>query len=153
MTRQDYWYGGGTMNCTQRISALFLVVFALVPAARSQTVAQAKPVSPRDFLIMAWGPSPSDPEQLAGMKEAGLNASGFCRPEDLDRVKAAGLACFVDDPRVNDYNWEKLPRTPSLGSASPPRRSGSRTIRPHSGSSCAMSPTQLSCRDSAGWRL
>ncbi len=48
------------------------------------------------------------------MKEAGLNASGFCRPEDLDRVRAAGLACFVDDPRVNDYNWEKLPADAEL---------------------------------------
>ena len=102
------------MNCTQRISALLLVVFTLLPAARGQTTAQVKPVSPRDFVIMAWGSSPSDPEQLAGMKEAGLNVSGFCRPEDLDRVKAAGLACFVADPRVSDYNWEKLPADAEL---------------------------------------
>jgi hypothetical protein len=102
------------MNCTQRISTLLLVVFTLVPAARGQTVAQVKPVSPRDFVIMAWGSSPSDPGQLAGMKEAGLNVSGFCRPEDLERVKAAGLACFVADPRVNDYDWEKLPADAEL---------------------------------------
>ena len=96
------------MNCTQRVSTLLLVLFTLVPAARGQTTAQVMPVSPRDFVIMAWGSSPSDPEQLAGMKEAGLNVSGFCRPEDLDQVKAAGLACFVADPRVNEYDWEKL---------------------------------------------
>ena len=90
------------------------MVFILVPAVRGQTTAQVKPVSPRDFVIMAWGSSPSDPEQLAGMKEAGLNVSGFCRPEDLDRVKAAGLACFVADPRVNDYDWEKLPADAEL---------------------------------------
>ena len=102
------------MNCTQRISTLLLMVFILVPVVRGQTTTQVKPVSARDFLIMAWGSSPSDPEQLAGMKEAGLNVSGFCRPEDLDRVKAAGLSCFVTDPRVNDYDWEKLPADAEL---------------------------------------
>jgi hypothetical protein len=102
------------MNFTQRIFALLLVPFTLVAAARSQTMTQVKPVSPREFVIMAWGSSPTDPVQLAGMKEAGLNVSGFCRPEDLDHVKAAGLACFVDDSRVNDYDWEKLPADAEL---------------------------------------
>jgi hypothetical protein len=41
-----------------------------------QVVSHVKPVSPRDFAIMAWGLSPSDPQQLAGMKEAGLNKAG-----------------------------------------------------------------------------
>ena len=75
---------GGNMNGIQRISTLLLMVFILVPAVHGQTTAQVKPASPHDFVIMAWGSSPSDPEQLAGMKEAGLNVSGFCRPEDLD---------------------------------------------------------------------
>jgi hypothetical protein len=34
------------------------------------------------------------------MKEAGINVSGFCRVEDLDRVRDAGLTCFVDDPAI-----------------------------------------------------
>ncbi len=102
------------MNCTQRILTLLLVLFTLVPAARGQTTTEVKPVSPREFVIMAWGSSPTDPVQLAGMKEAGLNVSGFCRPGDLDLVKAAGLSCFVDDSRVNDYDWEKLPADAEL---------------------------------------
>ncbi|MGO8737106.1 MAG: hypothetical protein ACLQVM_30445 [Terriglobia bacterium] len=102
------------MNCIRWISTLLFVVFTLLPAARGQTTAQVKPVSPRDFVIMAWGTSPTDPEQLRGMKEAGLNVSGFCRPEELDRVKAAGLTCFVTDPRVNDYDWEKMPADAEL---------------------------------------
>lgn len=97
------------MNSTQRISILLLVVFTLVRAGRGQTVHQVKPVSPRDFVIMAWGTSPSDPQQLAGMKEAGLNVSGFCSLQGLDRAEAAGLSCFVDDERVNGYDWDKLP--------------------------------------------
>ena len=105
---------GGNMNGIQRISTLLLMVFILVPAVHGQTTAQVKPASPHDFMIRAWGSSPSDPEQLAGMKEAGLNVSGFCRPEDLDRVKAAGLACFVADLRVSDYDWEKLPADAEL---------------------------------------
>jgi hypothetical protein len=43
------------------------------------------------------------------MKEAGLNISGFCRAEDVVSVSAAGLACFVEDPRASEYDWEKLP--------------------------------------------
>jgi len=97
------------MKSTQRISTLLLVVFTLVRAGRGQTAPQVKPPSPRDFVIMAWGNSPSDPEQLAGMKEAGLNVSGFCSLQDLDRAEAAGLSCLVDDERVNGYDWDKLP--------------------------------------------
>ena len=64
-------------------------------------------VSPRDFAIMAWGFSPPDPAQLQEMKQAGLNISGFCKVADLDRVAAAGLACFVYDGRALNYSLEK----------------------------------------------
>lgn len=52
---------------------------------------------------MAWGGSPSSADQLRGMKEAGLNISGFCRPEDLDTVRAAGLTCFVRDEWISAH--------------------------------------------------
>ena len=58
---------------------------------------------------MAWGDSPSEPEQLRGMKEAGFNIAGFCRVEELDRVRDAELACFVRDARANGYDWTNLP--------------------------------------------
>ena len=58
---------------------------------------------------MAWGNSPSDPAQLRGMKDAGLNISGFCRGEDLNEVNKAGLTCFVRDTRANGYDWTHLP--------------------------------------------
>lgn len=58
---------------------------------------------------MAWGGSPSDPDQLRGMKEAGLNISGFCRAEDLERVRAAGLTCFVSDSALENYDLRHLP--------------------------------------------
>jgi hypothetical protein len=29
------------------------------------------------------------------MKEAGLNVTGFCKVEELEKVCAAGLTCFV----------------------------------------------------------
>ncbi len=58
---------------------------------------------------MAWGRSPSDAEQLRWMKEAGLNISGFCRPEEIEQVRQAGLACFVSDKRISGYDWERLP--------------------------------------------
>ncbi len=63
---------------------------------------------------MAWGRSPSDAEQLRWMKEAGLNISGFCRPEEIEQVRQAGLACFVSDKRINGYDWERLPTETEL---------------------------------------
>ncbi len=91
-----------------RMKRLVLILF-LFCLARAQWIATPERVEPRTFAIMAWGGSPSDPEQLRLMKEAGLNISGFCRVPDLEKVRAAGLWCFVSDKRANGYDWEKLP--------------------------------------------
>ncbi|HEY7305328.1 MAG TPA: hypothetical protein VH601_14485 [Bryobacteraceae bacterium] len=89
-----------------------LLLFASL--ALSQTRSQPQPVPPKEFAVMAWGGSPSDAGQLRGMKDAGLNISGFCRAEDLDRVKAAGLTCFVNDPKLTSYTPEHLPPDETL---------------------------------------
>lgn len=68
-----------------------------------------QPVSPHDIALMAWGPSSSDPDTLREMREAGLNISGFCSVGDLAAVEAAGLKCFVDDARINGYQWTNPP--------------------------------------------
>jgi hypothetical protein len=85
----------------------------LVCAAFAQDVTVYRPTSPdpREFPIVAWGGSPSEPELLRGMKEAGITVSGFCKPEDLDKVHAAGLHCYVMDKRISlsRDDWEKLP--------------------------------------------
>src|SRR5690349_15900110 len=94
------------MNPIRISVAAFL---SLVPLALSQKSFQPTPIAPKQFAVMAWGDSPSDVDQLRGMKEAGLNISGFCRAEDLDRVKAAGLTCFVNDPKLSGYAPEQLP--------------------------------------------
>ena len=91
-------------KCIRRLSFVLFAVVASAPAASPPRL-----VNPRDFAIMPWDSSPSDPAQLQLMKEAGLNISGFCTPKDLPRVLAAGLACFVSDPRVNGYDWVKMP--------------------------------------------
>ena len=78
---------------------------AALAAAEAQTATE----TPRRIALMAWGDSPSDESQLRGMKEAGLNLSGFCKVADLDRVRKAGLQCLVTDPRVNGYDWLHLP--------------------------------------------
>ncbi len=100
------------MNSAYRAS-LFMTLLLATPAGGAKPP-QAEPVSERHFAIMAWGGSPADPDQLAGMKQAGFNISGFCRPEDLAGVQAAGLSCFVSDARVDEYNWEKLPTDAEL---------------------------------------
>lgn len=85
-----------------------------VVSTAAQTFPSPIPPSPKEFAIMAWGRAPSDPEHLRWMREAGLNIAGFCRVEDLDAVQAAGLTCFVSDPRVNGYDWEHLPSEAEL---------------------------------------
>jgi len=76
---------------------------------RSQAIRRPTPADPKHFAVMAWGDSPSDPDQLRLMREAGLNISGFCRAADLDRVRAAGLACFVSEPRISGADLTRLP--------------------------------------------
>ena len=76
---------------------------------RAAAVTPPPPANPHDFAVMAWDNAPSDPEQLRLMKEAGLNIAGFCAPQDVERVRAAGLSCFVSDGRVGEYDWEKMP--------------------------------------------
>ena len=78
-------------------------------AAATQGLTRPQLVGPKDFAVMAWGGSPSDPEALRGMKDAGLNISGFCRVADLERVREAGLTCFVQDRRAQGYQWTSLP--------------------------------------------
>ena len=85
------------------------VILLFLPLALPQSFHTPKPAAPKDFAVMAWGQSPSDPTQLDGMREAGLNISGFCRAEDVARVQAAGLTCFVSDRTVENYDPLHLP--------------------------------------------
>ena len=86
---------------------LILTAFLFTSLAFSQ-------VDPKTFAIMAWGESPSDEAQLRGMREAGLNISGFCRAADLEKVRAAGLTCFVQSPEIDKLDWMKLPADSEL---------------------------------------
>jgi hypothetical protein len=71
---------------------------------------------PKAFAVMAWGESPTDSQQLQGMRDAGLNISGFCRAADLEKVRAAGLSCFVQSPAIDGLDWMKLPADVELRS-------------------------------------
>lgn len=86
-----------------------LLLLASALAAQAQIFHHPQPVDARTFPIMAWGASPSEPEQLKQMTEAGLNVAGFCPVEDVEKVRNAGLSCFVSDKRVNGYDWSRLP--------------------------------------------
>ncbi len=87
----------------------WLALLLLLSPAFAQTPHRPPPAAPKDFAVMAWGSSPSDPEQLRGMSEAGLNISGFCGVEDLERVQAAGLTCFVSDKNLESDSPLGLP--------------------------------------------
>jgi hypothetical protein len=92
-----------------RIPSALLSVVLLPFAAAAQQFPTLELPAPKNFAIMAWGDAPSDAAQLRGMRDAGLNIAGFCRAEDLDKVRDAGLACFVSDPRIGGYDWQALP--------------------------------------------
>lgn len=92
--------------------AILLIGGAL--AAMPQMFHNPEGMPARTFPVMAWGGVPSDPAQLQLMKEAGLNIAGFCGTEDAEKVRAAGLSCFVSDKRVNGYDWSRLPSDSEL---------------------------------------
>lgn len=93
---------------------LSLLLAGALFTASAQTFAEPPEISPRDFALMAWDQSPSDPHQLDLMRQAGLNISGFCTPGDLDQVQAAKMACFVSDARANGYDWTEMPDKKTL---------------------------------------
>lgn len=92
-------------------------VILLAPLVWSQIGRHPRTVAPKDFAVMAWGTSPSDPDQLRGMRDAGLNISGFCHARDLGSVQAAGLSCFVRDPRIPSFDPLHLPSDSEIRSA------------------------------------
>ena len=94
---------------TRTPSKLLLSLFIGALAAAAQPFPNPQPPQPKDFAIMAWGEAPSEVDQLRWMKDAGLNIAGFCRVEDLEKVRDAGLTCFVSDRRINGYDWQALP--------------------------------------------
>jgi len=90
------------------VFSVFLLVGEAIPT-RAQNFPKPPDISPQVFALMAWDQSPSDPQQLALMRQAGLNISGFCSPDQLDAVHADGMSCFVSDPRANGYKWTEMP--------------------------------------------
>lgn len=91
------------------IALSVLLLAGLVIPARAQSYVEPPQISPRDFALMAWDQSPSDPHLLDLMRQAGLNISGFCSPGDLDKVQAAKMACFVADDRAGGFDWTQMP--------------------------------------------
>ncbi|MGH9352025.1 MAG: hypothetical protein ACRD2G_07685, partial [Terriglobia bacterium] len=89
-------------------AGLCLLLWLAFPL-RAQITYHPSPLSGREFPLMAWGDAPSDAARLRQMREAGLNIAGFCSLQDLQRVKAAGLSCFVSDSRVRGYDWKRMP--------------------------------------------
>lgn len=75
----------------------------------AQVSSRPRPVDAKVFPIVAWGTSPADRTLLQGIKDAGFNISGFCKVEDLEKVRQAGLSCLVNDKRAAGYRWEAMP--------------------------------------------
>jgi hypothetical protein len=97
------------LKTSHRVSLLFVLFLFLASAGDAAPAVTPPPPNPRDFAVMAWGHIPSVPEQMQWMKEAGLNIAGFCSVAEVEKVRAAGLSCFVQDPRASGYDWRHLP--------------------------------------------
>jgi hypothetical protein len=100
---------GGFMKNRLNVALSVLLLMGAAIQIRAQNFAEPPEVSPREFALMAWDQSPSDPQQLDLMRQAGLNISGFCSPGQLDAVYAAKMSCFVADERANGYTWTGMP--------------------------------------------
>ena len=69
---------------------------------------QAAAAEPAFFPILAWDNPPNDLSVLKRMRECGITVAGFVPPAALDNCHAAGLKAIVSDPRLSDYDWEKV---------------------------------------------
>jgi hypothetical protein len=92
-----------------RLLVLSLLVLSWPAQILAQQFPHPQPMTPRDFVVMPWDDASPDPELLRGMKDAGMNIAGFCRAEDIERVRAAGLICVLRDAPLSNYDWKKLP--------------------------------------------
>src|SRR5260221_9347509 len=93
------------MMRVMKFRAMILLTSLAAFVHAQSTSTGPRPVTAQEFGIMAWGGSPSDPEQLYAMQQAGLNISGFCRAEDVGQVHGVGLTCFLSDPKITDAEW------------------------------------------------
>jgi hypothetical protein len=101
---------GNSMNANLgAVLAVLVSVLLSRDSAFSQQFASPLPVSPHEFAVMPWDRVSSVAEVLQGIKDAGMNMAGFCRPEDVDLVRAAGLTCILEDPKLGAYDWDQLP--------------------------------------------
>ena len=102
------------MRLIQQGCILSLVLlYCQVSILQGQQVFQEQRVSPSEFVVMAWGPTPPDPQQIRWMKEAGINIAGFAAVKDLALFEGAGVQVFVSDQRINGYNFAE-PLDPEL---------------------------------------
>ena len=89
---------------------LFVTLLAFATSAvHAEPFPQPSAPDPRAFALMAWGETRSEAADLQGMRDAGLNITGFCAPADVARVRAAGLACLLRDPKLSAYDWAHPP--------------------------------------------
>lgn len=81
----------------------------LAATAFGQNFPAPVPPDPQVLALIPYDEAPTDPERLREMKDAGLNIAGFCRPQDVAAVKAAGMSCFVQFVPLAGYDWHKPP--------------------------------------------
>jgi hypothetical protein len=81
-------------------------VAAQVP--QTQIVDDSKAmVPPEEFAVFPWDYLPATKEAYEEARECGMNLAGFVLPEDLDKVQAAGIKCWVADPEIKIRGAEK----------------------------------------------
>lgn len=101
------------MRRALRAAAAALMILGGASAAPAQTVTGPRAdgrLAPEEFAILPWGTSEGSQETFNEIRECGFNLAGFVRPENLDKVQAAGLKAFVIDSSVHvDDSWASRP--------------------------------------------
>ncbi len=85
-----------------RIACALCGLALLVVAAPGLAQEEDGTVAPEDFVILPWGWTPGDLQQLEWIRECGFNLAGFVDPDALDLVQQAGLQAFVSGNHVGD---------------------------------------------------
>jgi hypothetical protein len=98
-----------------RLSLTFIVLSGVAKLAIAQQT-DIPPDSSGDFLVppetfpvFPWDILPANAQAYAQARQCGLNLAGFAHVQDLDKVNAAHMKCFVGEPQILDVrNSEKL---------------------------------------------
>ncbi len=92
-------------NCRWSLTVCLTLAAWISPAAalaQSDDIPDESPplVAPEQFPVFPWDVIKPSKAAYEEARACGFNLAGFVHVEDLDKVRDAGLKCFVSDPSI-----------------------------------------------------